>query len=265
MIELKNLSRRFDDFDVFTGVNAKLANGKIFVLYGEAGVGKTVLMRLLSGVLAPNEGDVRINGFSVVTDLRKCKPLFGYAPESFAGDPFMTPYEYLRFIAGVKGIESETASRQIRELSELLHLDPVKDTPLCKLPPEVRAYVNFGQALLGNPDFLFLDDPARGLGSLETRELYSLLENLKGKKTIVLALTDPEPAAFLADEFLCLRDGTLESFGSLSEDPCRDGTEDGELPAAPEPDAPGAEETETPEDAPDSDGNECEKDGEETA
>ena len=187
MIEVKNLTKKYGEKTAINNISFTIDDGKIYGLLGPNGAGKSTTMNIITGCLAATEGSVTISGYDILKEPVKAKQCIGYLPEIPPLYPEMTPYEYLSFVAEAKGVEYETAFRQVREVIELTQLEDVKDRLIRNLSKGYRQRVGIAQAMIGNPDIIILDEPTVGLDPKQIIEIRDLIHMLGKTKTVIIS------------------------------------------------------------------------------
>lgn len=187
MIEVKNLTKKYGDKTAVNNISFTIEDGQIYGLLGPNGAGKSTTMNIITGCLAATEGTVVVSGHNILEDPIKAKLCIGYLPEIPPVYPEMTPYEYLSFIAEAKGVEYESAFRQVKEVIELTQLEDVKDRLIRNLSKGYRQRVGIAQAMIGNPDIIILDEPTVGLDPKQIIEIRDLIRTLGEVKTIIIS------------------------------------------------------------------------------
>ncbi len=234
MIELGNVTYAYGDRTVLRNVSLKVANGKIYGVYGTEGTGKSTLLSLMAGARELQEGFVRINGFDLQKEPLKAKGCVGYCPQDAAFYPDMTVYELLDFVSGVRGVREERRFVRIHERMEQYGLDGVRNRRIGRLSPMELFSLNLAQALVGGGEILLLDSPTGELSDAEATLARQMISELKENgKTVFLATDSADEMEALADEIRILRDGELIAAESVAdcreEEPSEDGEEEDEV------------------------------------
>lgn len=209
MIEVKNLSKAYQGECALRDVSFKLQNGRIYGILGVEGAGKSTLLRLMAGVLCPDGGAVKINGFDMAKEPASAKSCIGYLAEDASLYESMTPVEYLSFFAEVRGLSYERGIRRVNEALERMGLEHRRNTLICHLSAGEARRLALAQAALGKQDILILDDPFSGLDEHHRMEVRELIRQLAEDRTVILSTADAEHAAALCDRIIWLRDGEV--------------------------------------------------------
>lgn len=189
MIEVKQLTKCYDKdrSAALDDVSFKIRNRKIYGLLGPKGAGKSTVLSIMAGAVAPTEGTVLINGYDICRQPIEAKRQIGYLPQQPPVFNDMTPYEYLMFVAAVKGVKGETAEAQVKEALAVTGLLSVQDRLTRRLTMGCKRRVGLAQALLGNPDVLILDEPLADLDPVRIAEIKELIRKLGQTKTIIVS------------------------------------------------------------------------------
>jgi ABC-2 type transport system ATP-binding protein len=215
-IVLQNLTKRYGDRTVVDHLNFSIAQGELFALLGVNGAGKTTTIKMLSCLTKPTEGDALLMGHSICTASQSVKSVIGISPQETAIAPNLNVRENLEFIAGIYGADRVTARSRATELIETFSLHSVERQKARTLSGGWQRRLSIAMALASNPQILFLDEPTLGLDILARRELWNLLQALRGNHTIVLTTHYLEEAEALSDRIAILADGALCALGTAS-------------------------------------------------
>jgi len=183
MIEIKKISKFFDNNKALDKVNFKLGSEGVVGLLGPNGAGKTTLMRILTGYMNPSEGKIFWDGKKVNTQSIIHKKRIGYLPENNPLYGGMTTREYLKFIADIKNVNDEQINKAIKECG----LKNVISQRIETLSKGFKQRVGLAGAILGKPKLLILDEPTSGLDPNQIIEIRQLIKRLATKKLIILS------------------------------------------------------------------------------
>ena len=166
-----------------------------------------------------------VSGESIITSPLSVKERIGVSPQETAVAPSLSVRENLSFMCKVHGIKKDKAEMKIEELSKALDLESVMDRKAGKLSGGWQRRLSIAMALVSEPKVLFLDEPTLGLDVIARSELWSLIESLKGKTTILLTTHYMEEAEALSDRIGIMKSGKLLFIGSAEEMKAKTGTE----------------------------------------
>jgi ABC-2 type transport system ATP-binding protein len=187
VIEVSHLVKNYRDLKAVQDVSFEVKPGEILGFLGPNGAGKTTTMRILTGVIPPTSGSVKVCGFDVFEQPLEVKKRIGYLPENPPLYPEMTVRDYLAFVASIKGIASKTRRGEVERVAQKTNCDKFVDRVIGNLSKGQRQRVGLAQALLGDPQVLILDEPTVGLDPAQIIEVRELIKSLAGKHTIVLS------------------------------------------------------------------------------
>jgi ABC-2 type transport system ATP-binding protein len=189
-------------------VSFTVGQGEVAALLGPNGSGKSTLMRCLIGYLSPTAGRVRVGGVEVGARPVAARREIGYLPEQVSLYPELTVRRYLRFVAGMKGLDGGGARAAVGRVLERCALEGVADRSTAALSKGYRQRVGLAQALLGEPKVLVLDEPTVGLDPVQTVDMRELLRTLTGC-TVLLSTHILSEAAALCTRIVILSRGHL--------------------------------------------------------
>ena len=216
-IETQNLTRKFGGLTAVNRLNLTVRAGELFALLGVNGAGKTTAIRMLCGLLPPTEGDALLMGESIVKNPAAAKAKLNVSPQETAVAGSLTARENLRFIAGIYGMGRAAASRAADEMIETLGLQPVANRRAKQLSGGWQRRLSIAMGLITKPEILFLDEPTLGLDVLARRELWQVIEALRGRMTVVLTTHYLEEAEALSDRVGVMASGQLKALGTPKE------------------------------------------------
>ncbi len=218
MIELGKITYAYGNDAVLRDVSLKVANGKIYGIFGKEGAGKGTLLSLMAGARELQGGVVRINGFDLQKEPMKAKRCVGYCPRNAVFYPDMTVYELLELVADVNGVREDRRFIRIHEWMEQYGLDGARNRRIGGLAPMELFRLKLVQALVGEAEILLLDSPTDGLSESDAEQALGMIRELKEKgKTVFLATASTDEIEALADEIWILRDGGLTAAESAAE------------------------------------------------
>lgn len=185
MLEVNDIHYRFGRVHVLRGVGFSVQSGEIVGLLGPNGAGKTTTMRVLTGYLSPQRGDVRFDGVDIRKDVVGVRAKLGYLPENNPLYTELTVREHLGWAAQVK--RSANPGKQSAEVMERCGLSGVAGKLVGHLSKGYRQRVGLAQAILGQTKLLILDEPTVGLDPTQIREIRELIRELGRERTILLS------------------------------------------------------------------------------
>ena len=203
MISVANITKKFDTVTAVNNLSFKAKEGEIIGFLGPNGAGKTTTMRLLLGYLLPTAGQITINNLSPDFNRINLMKQIGYLPENNPLYQEMRVYEYLRFIADIKG------TSECNTVVDQVGLEDVLSKKIEELSRGYKQRVGLAAALLGNPAILILDEPTSGLDPLEQDKIKQLIKKLAGKKTIIFSTHILSEAEDVANRLIIIHRGIM--------------------------------------------------------
>jgi len=216
-IETKNLTKKFKEHAAVRSLNLSIAQGEFFSLLGVNGAGKTTTIRMLTCLTLPTSGDATLLGKSIVTQAQEVKSLINLSPQETAVAPNLTVRENLEMIAGIYGYTSQAARVRAAQMMETLALGKVESKKAKLLSGGWQRRLSIAMSLISDPKVLFLDEPTLGLDVLARRELWEVIEILRGKVTLVLTTHYLEEAQAISDRIGIMAQGELKALGTVTE------------------------------------------------
>ncbi len=216
-IKTEKLTKRYKNLTAVDGMSLEVGRGESFALLGVNGAGKTTVVRMLSCLVTPTEGDARILGYSIVREPEKIKSLIGVSPQESAVAPSLSVRENLELIAGIYGYSRRRTDERINELSDTFNLNGVLKRKAGKLSGGYKRRLSIAMALISEPEILFLDEPTLGLDVIARRELWDTIRSLRTRVTVILTTHYMEEAVALCDRIGIMKGGRLLAVGTAEE------------------------------------------------
>jgi ABC-2 type transport system ATP-binding protein len=214
MIEIKDLSKKFHGVSVIKGLSFNVAPGEVVGLLGPNGAGKSTTMKMMSGFLRPDQGDVLINGHSILSKPISAKKEFGYMPENAPLYQEMHVGEFLSYCCDLKGISATEKKGAIELVAQKCHLQSVFYKPLSTLSKGFKRRVSMGQSLLSAPNFLIWDEPSDGLDPNQKELVRELISDLSKEKGILISTHSLEEVQKSCSRILLINAGELVFSGT---------------------------------------------------
>ena len=216
-VEAKELVKKYKNKTAVNSVSFTVEKGELFALLGVNGAGKTTTIRMLSCLSAPTSGEAFINGHSCKTESVTVKSKIGVSPQDTSVSEKLTVRENLEFMAAVYGFDKAKIKARTDEMIRLFNMGDVENSRAKTLSGGWKRKLSIAMALISEPETLFLDEPTLGLDVLARRELWSAIEALKGKITIILTTHYMEEAEKLSDKIAIMINGKITAMGTLPE------------------------------------------------
>ena len=209
-IETDNLTKKYKNKTVVDNLNLKIKDGELFALLGTNGAGKTTTIKMLTGIVKPTKGKIKILNLNLEDNSQKIKTMLNISPQETAIAPNLTVKENLEFFAGVYQIKDRNEKiEKIEKLVKDFKLEKVIDEKAKKLSGGWQRRLSIALALINGPKILFLDEPTLGLDVIARKELWHIIEKLKGKITIILTTHYMEEAEALSDRIGIMKNGRV--------------------------------------------------------
>jgi ABC-2 type transport system ATP-binding protein len=206
MITLDNISKSFDGAYAVKNLSITVDKGEIFGLVGPNGAGKTTTIRMVAGLLRPDEGKITIGTYDIEEESIKAKSILGYIPDKAYLYEKLTAREFMTFIASLYNIENEAALPRIERFLEIFGITDIKDELIESFSQGMRQRLLFAAALIPDPKALFIDEPFTGLDPFGIRTLKGLIQELSSKGVSILLATH---SLHIAEE-VCHRIGFIK-------------------------------------------------------
>jgi len=218
--------KQYKDVTAVDKLNLEIQKGELFSLLGVNGAGKTTVIKMLSCLTKPTDGDALVGGYSIIKEPEQVKRLIGVSPQETAVAPNLSVKENLELICGIHGFSKEKRETKIRELSGQFALDTVLKRKAGKLSGGWQRRVSIAMALISEPQILFLDEPTLGLDVIARHDLWEVIRALKGRITMILTTHYMEEAEALSDRIGIMKSGRLLAVGTVEELNAMAGTTD---------------------------------------
>ena len=186
-------------------------------MLGVNGAGKTTTIKMLSTLTTPTSGDAYVNNFSIIKDKEKVKEIIGVSTQETSIARNLTVYENLKFMAEIYYNNKNDVIRVIDKIVKDFNLEEVLKQKAKTLSGGWQRRLSIALALIPNPLVLFLDEPTLGLDVIARRQIWQIVEGLKGKVTIILTTHYLEEAYNLADKIGIMSSGSIKNIGSGDE------------------------------------------------
>lgn len=217
MLEVSQLTRSYGDFVAVDKVGFSIGQGEIVGLLGHNGAGKTTIMKMLSGYLEPNAGEIRIDGIDLPLNTKLVQQDIGYLPENLPVYQEMIVADYLDYAAELKGLQGDLKYSEMKRAVRATEIGPKLLSPIATLSRGYKQRVGIAQAILGNPKLLILDEPTNGLDPTQTEHMRQLIRELAKTATVILSTHIMQEVAALCDRVLIVRGGRLVVDARLDE------------------------------------------------
>jgi len=210
LIEVQNLTKNYKDFCAVNNISMTIRKGEILGLLGPNGAGKTTTLRMLTGYFRPNSGTITIKGLKMPEDAIQIKSLIGYLPESAPLYHNMLVYDYLEYVAKIKGInDKEARFDRFLQLSDICGLSSIMDKPIANLSKGLKQRVGLAHAMMTDPEILILDEPTSGLDPNQIAEIRDIIKTIGKEKTIIFSTHILSEAEATCDRIAIIHNGKM--------------------------------------------------------
>jgi ABC-2 type transport system ATP-binding protein len=217
MVKVEQISKRYGRLLALDGLSFEVRQGEILGFLGPNGAGKTTAIRILTGFFPPTGGKVWIAGKDLFADPRAGKKRIGYLPESVTFYEDMRVHEFLNFAAQVKGVPRKKRRSHVEEKMARCGVWDVKNRLIGQLSKGFKQRTGLAQALIGEPEVLFLDEPTNGLDPKQIIEIRSLVRELGRERTLILCTHILPEASMVCDRVLIINQGKMAASGTAEE------------------------------------------------
>ncbi|MCT4585121.1 MAG: ABC transporter ATP-binding protein [Peptostreptococcaceae bacterium] len=198
-IKIKNVSKSYKKTKALTKLNLEIKNNSFFGLLGPNGAGKTTLIKILTGLIKPDLGEVYINGELMHRNNMKIKSILNVVSQNANLDRELTVYENMEFVSRLYKIDKKIRDKRINELLTKVDLMEHKDKKARGLSGGMKRKLMIAKGLINDPKVLFLDEPTVGIDLNSRRKIWDILKSMKDK-TIILTTHYIEEAEYLCDD-----------------------------------------------------------------
>ncbi len=215
-IEVDSVTKRFEDTVAVDNVSMKVARGELFGLLGPNGAGKSTLTKMLSGMINPTSGTIKVGGYNIRDDPMKVKESLGVVPQDIVLYDYMNARENLAFFGKLYGLSGSKLRNRIEELLKFTQLDEkAVKRHISTYSGGMKRRVNIAAALLHEPQVMLLDEPTAGLDPKNKLALWEIIQTLhKEGKTIVLTTHMMDEAEELCNQVAIMDRGKIIALGS---------------------------------------------------
>ncbi len=217
MIEARGLSKFYGEFAAVQDVSFSVPRGQVCAFLGPNGAGKSTTMKMLTGFLAPCEGEATIAGFDISSDRLHAAEHLGYLPENGPLYDEMTPRTFLQYVGHTREMPSGQLSDRLDYVVDKCALSDVWGKAISKLSRGYRQRVGMAQALLHDPDVLILDEPTSGLDPNQVYGVRELIQELGETKTVLLSTHILREVRAVCSRVVLVNEGRLVFDGPTTE------------------------------------------------
>ena len=214
MIQIEGLSKYYHQLCAVDEISFDIRKGEILGLLGPNGAGKTTTLRMLTCFLKPTSGNIRVKDFTIDKDALEIKRIMGYLPESAPLYHDMLVYDYLSYVAAIRGVLKADTLTRIKELGDICGLSDVMHQPISELSKGYKQRVGLAHAMMNDPEVLVLDEPTSGLDPNQIVEIRDIIKQIGKQKTIIFSTHILSEAEATCDRIVIINRGKIVADGS---------------------------------------------------
>jgi ABC-2 type transport system ATP-binding protein len=219
IIEVENLTKKFKELVAVDDISFSVREGEVFAFLGPNGAGKTTTIKMLTTLLHPTSGEIKVNGFSPVTETDEARRSFGIVFQDPSLDDELTAYENMEFHAVFYGVKADSREERIKSLLELVELWDRKDDQVKNFSGGMKRRLEIARGLIHHPKILFLDEPTIGLDPQTRNFLWGYIKGMNEKENMTVFLTTHymEEAEKISDRVAIIDHGKIIKVGTPAE------------------------------------------------
>lgn len=213
MIKVEDLTKYYGSLCAVDHISFEIHKGEILGLLGPNGAGKSTTLRILTCFFRPTSGNVSVKGYNIYDHPLEIKGLIGYLPETAPLYHDMLVYDYLGYVADIRGFPKQERLKRIKEICDLCGLHDVMHRGVGELSRGYKQRVGLGHAMLTDPEILVLDEPTAGLDPNQIVEIRNIIKEIGKAKTIVLSTHILSEAEATCDRVVIINKGKVVADG----------------------------------------------------
>jgi ABC-2 type transport system ATP-binding protein len=207
LVKINKLTKSFGSEVAVNSINLQIKAGEVVALIGPNGAVKSTTMRMITGFLQPDKGEVFIQNNNMHKNPYECKKHIGYLAETSGSYPDLTVREYLSFISNAYDLTN--VESKVKEVAKLTRIDSFMDKIIETLSKGMKQRVFLAASLIHNPDILILDEPTEGLDPNQKKEMHTLLTKLAKTKAILLSTHVLEEVEQICSRVIVINKGEI--------------------------------------------------------
>lgn len=209
MIKIDNLQKSFGACKAVSGISFSVEPGEVLGFLGPNGAGKSTTMKMITGFIKPTGGQISIFNHDIEKKPIKAKAMTGYLPEGAPAYGDMLVYQFLDFIADIRGFKGADKQARINKVIKELELESVVDRPVDNLSKGFKRRVGLAQAIIHDPEILILDEPTDGLDPNQKHQVRELIRGLSKDKIVIVSTHILEEVTAVCSRALIIANGQL--------------------------------------------------------
>ncbi|WGS38387.1 ABC transporter ATP-binding protein [Bacillus velezensis] len=219
MLELKKLTKKYDDFTAVNNISLTVEAGEVFGLLGPNGAGKSTMVSMISTVLAPTSGTIKVDNKSLKEKPIEIKKIMGVVPQDLALYETLSAKDNLNFFGSLYGLKGKKLKERTDEVLEIIELTDKKNQNVSEFSGGMKRRVNIGVALMNNPKLLILDEPTVGIDPQSRNHILETVKRLNKEKGMTVIYTSHymEEVEYLCEKVAIVDHGSLIALGTKEE------------------------------------------------
>ena len=219
VIEVENLTKKFGDFYAVKGISFKVKKGEVFAFLGPNGAGKTTTINMITTLLKPTSGTIRVAGYDAIKNPNEVRKRIGIVFQDMTLDRELTAYENLYIHGRIYGYKGEELKRRIEEMLNFVELYEHRNRIVKYFSGGMIRRLEIARALIHKPEILFLDEPTVGLDPQTRVHIWDYIKEMKKEHDMTIFLTTHymEEAENLADRIAIIDNGKIIAIGTVDE------------------------------------------------
>ncbi|MDO8526976.1 MAG: ATP-binding cassette domain-containing protein [Deltaproteobacteria bacterium] len=217
MLLVENLCKNFGKVEAVQNATFKVSRGEVVGLLGPNGAGKTTTMRLITGYLKPDQGNITLGGVSVLENPREVQRQIGYLPENAPSYHDMEVTAFLTYAALLRQVSKKDIPSHLKEAIELCGLGDVVGRQIGQLSRGYKQRVCLAQAMIHKPPLLILDEPTTGLDPHQIHEIRAVIKAIGQERTVILSTHIMQEVQAVCNRALIIARGKVVGAGTLDE------------------------------------------------
>ena len=212
-LQFKNVTKEYGNVHAVEHVTHSMGKG-VYGLLGVNGAGKTTLMRMICTAITPTSGEILWNGKDIFSLGASYREILGYLPQSYGFYPDLSVYDYMLYIASIKGIRPIMAKKRALKLLEQVGMAEKRKRKMRTLSGGMIRRVGIAQAMLNDPRILVLDEPTAGLDPNERIRFRNLISELSEDRLVLLSTHIVSDVEYVANEIILMKEGKIVGDGT---------------------------------------------------
>jgi gliding motility-associated transport system ATP-binding protein len=209
MIHVDQLSKYYDDFCAVDRISFEIEKGEVVGLLGPNGAGKTTTLRMLTGYFPPTSGTIRVQDYTISEHPLEIKQMMGYLPESAPLYHGMLVYDYLDYVARIRGFAKAARIGRIQHLADICDIHGIMHKTIDSLSKGLKQRVGLAHAMMDDPEILVLDEPTSGLDPNQIVEIREIIRKIGQEKTVILSTHILSEAEATCDRIIIINKGQI--------------------------------------------------------